>query len=187
MPEPEQVTERSPLPPTLHAKVADLASRFAGVRKEASEKLQSILTRTPEIRGSYRFDSDGLKYTVIPMRGVPPDMAKVQAARDEFAAVAEDYGRRLADLINEKDALVAEAGRVLGTTRPEAIGNAFTAALRVASARETESTYRDYRIAVFQPGLSPEQRRLLFDWVVEQLALPLPRGELQPGQRGNSW
>jgi hypothetical protein len=28
------------------------------------------------------------------------------------------------------------------------------------------------------PGLSPEQRRLLFDAAVEKLALPLPGGEV---------
>lgn len=195
MPEPERVTERSPLPPLLHAKVADLSARFAAAQKETSDKVQSIVVSTPEIRASYRFDTEGLKYTVIPSRGfgrggaggAAPDQAKVQAARDAFAAAAEDYGRRLAELINEKDALVAEVGAALGTKKTDTISNAFTAALRVASARETESSYRDYRVAVFQPGLSPEQRRLLFDSVVEQLALPLPRGELQPAQRGNSW
>lgn len=196
MPEPERFTERSPLPPMLHAKVADLAVRFASAQREAAERIQTYLAKTPEVRASYRFDTEGLKYTVIPSRGFgrggpgpspAPDMAKVQAAREEFAAAAEDYGRRLAELINEKNDLVAETGRVLGTTKPDTINIAFTSALRVASARETESSYRDYRIAVFQPGLSPEQRRLLFDSVVEQLALPLPRGELQPAQRGNSW
>jgi len=42
---------------------------------------------------------------------------------------------------------------------------------------------RDYRNAMLQPGLSPEQRRLLFDGALQKLALPLPRGELlfEPG------
>jgi hypothetical protein len=59
--------------------------------------------------------------------------------------------------------------------------------MRVATARETASVYRDYRVALFQPGLSPEQRRLLFDGVMEQLELPLPRGELQPVYRAPTW
>jgi hypothetical protein len=196
LPEPDQVTERSPLPPMLHARVASLSADLQSAQKEATEKLDSILANTPEVRGSYRFETEGLKFVIFPVRGMgrggpagstKQEPQKVQDARAAFAAIAEDYGRRLAELINVKDALVVEAASVLGTTKPDAINHALAAALRVANAKETESIYRDYRIAVFQPGLSPEQRRLLFDWVVEQLGLPLPRGELQPMQRGNSW
>ena len=46
--------------------------------------------------------------------------------------------------------------------------------------QETWAKYRDYRDAVLAPGLSPAQRRLLFDAAVEQLALPLPAGEAAP-------
>ena len=42
---------------------------------------------------------------------------------------------------------------------------------------ETFWDYRDYQTAVFQPGLSPEQRRLLFDGALQKLALPLPDGQ----------
>ena len=40
--------------------------------------------------------------------------------------------------------------------------------------------YYEYRIAVFEPGLSPEQRRLLYASAVEKLVLPLPGGAPQP-------
>jgi hypothetical protein len=40
--------------------------------------------------------------------------------------------------------------------------------------------YSHYRTAVLQPGLSPEQRRLLFAYAVASLAQPLPHGELFP-------
>ena len=46
--------------------------------------------------------------------------------------------------------------------------------------QEIWDQYRDYQIAVLLPGLSPEQRRLLFDAAVEKLALPLPAGEVAP-------
>ena len=39
--------------------------------------------------------------------------------------------------------------------------------------------YRDYQTAVLQPGLSPEQRRLLFEGALEKLALPLPGATLK--------
>ncbi len=48
------------------------------------------------------------------------------------------------------------------------------------SIRELERNwdYHDYQIAVLQPGLSPEQRRLLFGGALERLALPLPGASL---------
>jgi hypothetical protein len=44
--------------------------------------------------------------------------------------------------------------------------------------QEVWERYRDYQTAVLLPGLSPEQRRLLFAAAVEKLALPLPAGEV---------
>ncbi|MBL9187587.1 MAG: hypothetical protein JNK23_08930 [Opitutaceae bacterium] len=40
--------------------------------------------------------------------------------------------------------------------------------------------YTHYRIAMLQPGLSPEQRRLLFGYALAGLAQPLPFGEFMP-------
>ena len=72
------------------------------------------------------------------------------------------------------------AGRVLSIPETAKLDQALGTAVRVANARETESVYREYRQALFEPGLSPEQRRLLFDGAIERLELPLPRGEMQP-------
>jgi hypothetical protein len=43
-----------------------------------------------------------------------------------------------------------------------------------------ETIYSGYRMAMFMPGLSPEQRRLLFNAAIVGLAQPLPFGELMP-------
>ena len=40
--------------------------------------------------------------------------------------------------------------------------------------------YTNYRIAMLQPGLSPEQRRLLLSYAIVGLAQPLPYGEVLP-------
>ena len=199
VPEPERVSERSPLPPSLQRRVSAIVTQLSDAQKEATTKIQDILARSRDVpmQTNHRFDADGLKFVVIASRAgrgsrsgptlSPEDAARVEAVRNEFTAVANDYGRRLAELVNEKDALAEEIGQALGTTRPDAINQAFSTALRVATARENEAAYRGYWVAVFQPGLSPEQRRLLFDGVIEKLGLPLPRGELQPVQRAATW
>jgi hypothetical protein len=40
--------------------------------------------------------------------------------------------------------------------------------------------YRDYQIAVLQPGLSAEQRRLLFDAALEKIALATQEASAAP-------
>ena len=45
---------------------------------------------------------------------------------------------------------------------------------------EVGEKFRDYQTAALAPGLSPEQRRLLFGAAVERLGLPLPPGRMLP-------
>ncbi|MSU48053.1 MAG: hypothetical protein EXS37_03020 [Opitutus sp.] len=205
--EPAAIAERSPLPPVLHGRVTELMANYASVQKDAGAQVETVIAgaRGLPMQATYRFDGDGLKFIVIPTRGArggPPGggpsggpggvpsadvLARITEVRTQISAIAETYGKRVAELINEKDAIRKDVAQTMGTTKAQTLDNALYAAMRVATARETEGLYRDYRVAVFQPGLSPAQRQLLFDGVVERLNLPLPRGELQPISRGNSW
>ena len=192
--DPETIAERSPLPPRLQNRVAVLLSTYTTLQREASARIDAILAdaKVLPMQASYRFEGDGLKYLVIPARagrgGMSPELAaQINAVRQRIGDVAEDFGRRVVEVLNERDAIRTEIGHVLGNTKASAIDGALTAASRVATAKATHDSYRDYRVAVFQPGLSPEQRRLFFDSVVESLELPLPRGELQPMNRSSTW
>lgn len=192
--EPQSITERSPLPPSLQKRVDALLAGYTALQQDCGARIEAILEEAKglPIQTNYRFDPDGLKYVVVPTRGnrsgVQPDtLQQINAVRARFGEVAEDYGRRAAELLNEREALRGEIGRALGSAKGNAVDTALAAASRVASAKATEDSYREYRIAVFQPGLSPEQRRLLFDGVMEQLRLPLPPGERQPVYRAASW
>ena len=190
--EPAAIAERSPLPPTLHQRVVVLTTNFSALQKDAAARIEAILGEARElpIQTNFRFEADGLKYVVVPTRtgrgGVAADTAgKINALRTRIATVADDYGQALAQLVNEKDTIRSELAQVLGNAN--AADRAMAAALRVIGAQATVDSYRDYRVAVFQPGLSAEQRRLLFDSVVVQLDLPLPRGETQPTYRAAAW
>jgi hypothetical protein len=76
------------------------------------------------------------------------------------SAVDEKTGRRLdvSALLRQHGATVAEF---------DGFGRAI-------------AIFGNYRLAMLQPGLSPEQRRLLFRHAVAGLAQPLPYGELLP-------
>ena len=202
--EPTAIGERSPLPASLQHRVEKLMADYATLQKETAAQVEAILAEAQglPIQASYRFEGDGLRFLVAPARngrsgrggagnpgtGISPEIVEqIAAVRTRVSAVADDYGRHVANLINTKDEIRSEIGRVLSITRGPAIDQALAAATRVATAKETEGLYRDYRIAVFQPGLSPAQRRLLFDNVVERLELPPPRAELQPTARAATW
>ena len=194
-PEAQRPAERSPLPPVLTERIAAVLQGRTTLTRETTAKMESIRDRhaTAPLQISYGFESDGLKFIVVPRRypggGNPPKSVtdEVSVIQAEMAVVAEEYGRRFTELVNETDAIRDETSKILGSTNPRAIEVAMGTATRVVALRETEEGYRDYRTAVFEPGLSPEQRRLLFDGAIEKLDLPLSRGEMQPTRRAPSW
>ena len=190
-----ELSERSPVSPLLQIRIAAAMGKLASAQRGAMTRLNEIFAahRDVAMQTSVRFEPDGLRVIVVPVAfsrdrtqkaQVDPRVATVRTAA---AAVAEDYGRQIAELVNELNAIRVEIAQALGTTRAGAIDHVLNSAMRVATARENDSRYGDYRIAVFQPGLSPAQRRLLFDGVMERLALPLPRGEMQPVGRAARW
>jgi hypothetical protein len=211
---PEAGVERSPLPPHLDARVATIMRRYAALQRDTAMKIDAILTASRHLpmQATYRFEGDGLKFVVVPTRGARGGpagagrpggtggpgskggpagptgaMAQVEAVRAQISAIADDYGRGIADLLNEREAIRIEIGSTLQLAKNDAIDRALFASMRVATQKENARSFSDYRTAVFEPGLSPEQRRLLFDSVMQQLDLPLPRGEPQASRRADSW
>ena len=140
---------------------------------------------------AFSFESDGLRFLVVPRRGAGRDSGETKALissiEAELATESERYSRGFTELLSAIESVRQEAGRIIGQTEPRLIDATVGAATRIAALRETEDGYREYRLAVFEPGLSAAQRRLLFDAAVEKLDLPLPRGELQPTRRAASW
>ena len=80
-----------------------------------------------------------------------------------------------------------EATDIIGRDRAATVDAALSHATRLSMQRHVGELYRDYHTAVFEPGLSPAQRRLLFGAAIEQLDIPLPRAEMQPSRRADGW
>lgn len=184
-------TLRSALPVALSDRIRAMITAYAQAQRSAAARIDAIVAQAKALpfHSSYRFDADGLKFVVVPTREarVPAALKKIEAVRAEISTVADDYGRTLAELINEREAIRAEIGATIGSTNADAIDAALYATMRVLHQQQAATDYEEYRVAVFEPGLSPEQRRVLFDGVIEQLALPLPRAELQPTRRAATW
>ena len=187
--------ERSPLPPVLTARVGEVLLARTALQKDAVTRAEAIRERHAAVPAqiSYGFDTESLKYLVVPRRSPDNRTAeelreKIRAIEAEFAVVAEDFSRRFTELVHDTDTIRHDAAVALG--KPEKsreVENAISGATRAVALRESEDAYREYRTAVFEPGMSPEQRRLLFGFALEKLDLPLPRGELQPVRRASTW
>jgi hypothetical protein len=107
------------------------------------------------------------------------------ALRAELASFNAEQSRRVSALIREKDFIqkslleVAKTKLKADATAADVDGLIKHFAQKFSD-QESWQRYRDYDTAVFEPGLSPEQRRLLFAEALVQLDLPLPRGSRDP-------
>ncbi len=159
------------LGPDLPPLPAELSDRIEAYRRDKLALQKELLARV-----------DAVQRTAA---GDPADLS--DRIKQAINAFTRENAGRYADLEKSHGSLHADLARL----PPPAAGagdGASTDALLAKfsdSLRQLQSywDYRDYQTAVFQPGLSPEQRRLLFDGALQKLALPLPGAEIDPGRR----
>ncbi len=168
----EQLAE--PLRQTLHATPgidglppapqlpAELAARLTAYRDRRQALLRQLnATLTQTVRDAATATSAGLSVPV--------------------SAFTEEQQAEISWLNREKGGLrlaLAEYHRANGSAQDrKSIDNLLEDFDRARQAQELREKYRDYRIALLEPGLSPAQRRLLFDAALQALAMPLPSGE----------
>lgn len=187
-------TDRSPLSASLIGRLDALSRKRITQQRGTMDRISELLVRVRQrnlpVLVQYRFEKDGLHFAINPAAmgprtgtsAVNPEAA-TEAVRAEATVIADEYGRTLAELVNEGDAIRRDIATALGTDDPRRIEASVGQAMRSLDQRDQAAAYRLYRIAVLGRGLSPAQRRLLFDVAVERLGLPLPAGDLQPAQR----
>ena len=107
---------------------------------------------------------------------------KTVPVQEQAAAFNREHAAQFAELTAEKDGIrkalaqFVRSGEVMRDRK--SINDLLEEFENSRQEQEVWERYRDYQAAVLLPGLSPEQRRLLFDAAVEKLALPLPAGEV---------
>lgn len=176
---------RSGCPPELAQRLAAALESRRTLCAGTADALEAIRRRESLLEISYALEPMGIQYTVRPRdRALLPasSEAKVRAkaVEKEIAAIAAAHRQAFVTLERERASIAVSLGRALLTDEPREIELSLIAATREAFEQEPDGPYHAYRAAVFEPGLSPEQRRLLLDAAVRQLQPPLPRGEYQP-------
>ncbi|HVU17771.1 MAG TPA: hypothetical protein VHD32_12665 [Candidatus Didemnitutus sp.] len=168
-----------PAPPALPAELAEQINRYHQHKVEVLRTLYDTLARgaqapedaTPAPVTAADRTPDWLR------RGTPatPVAPKgLHISVDEFNQLQLDLiGRLNRELAGLRLALAAYARQGGRKSVDDLLGD-FE---RARQEEENWERYRDYHTAILQPGLSPAQRRLLFDAAIQQLKLPLPAAE----------
>jgi hypothetical protein len=156
--------------PRLPSLSPELEERIAAYRKTKLDLQKALLARVQEVTGrEATADSGGLQDKVqqaiaIFTRENSPRYAALEKAKEGIRS----------DLAHVAAAHAAGAGNDQSADR---LLKNFTDSFQQY---ELWRLYYEYRIAVFEPGLSPEQRRLLFANAIEKLMLPQSSGTPQP-------
>ncbi len=181
-------------PNRLHRPVAtnETAVRIGAYTRERQQLLRAMQDKLaatqkafPSARIEFNRAAAASKIVIIP--GRQQSRAEAQALpayQAELALFNDEQARNFAALDRTKSALRADVVKAAGASasgpgRPsvDAMINQF--ALEYQQ-HEFAERYSDYDTAVFEPGLSPGQRRLLYAAALQKLELPIPGGSRQP-------
>ena len=167
---------------TLPSLPPELEARAAAYRRDKLDLQKALLARVEAV--TRNFPAPGAPANTGKSGSGNPGNARDEKIRQTIAAFTRENADRYAALEKGKEALRNDLARLAGTgaivvkgPNADVLSKNFSEAVQQL---ETWRNYRYYQVAVFEPGLSPEQRRLLFDFAVEKLALPLPAGEILP-------
>jgi hypothetical protein len=177
-------------PATAPAFPPELAARISAYHKEKLEMQKVFQAKLEEIRQRYAPESAGLRqkttddgkptYQLEDTADQVPEES-MQQIRTAIASLNKQNASHFADLNKEKELIRSEVARFAAAHRDtdgeRSVQSLIRAFLDAKHDAEAWQPYEVYRTAVYQPGLSSEQRRLLFEVAMEKLALPLPDGE----------
>ena len=172
-------TRRPELPPLPAA----LDARIVAYRREKLDLQKALLVRVEGVTKSVTGASHPGDRHASGEGSVAQQQEKV---REAIAAYTRENAARYAALDKERDAIRGELARL---SNANAKGTPASAASADALLKKFSDSmqqiefwrnYRDYQIAVLQPGLSPEQRRLLFDAALEKIALATQEASAAP-------
>jgi len=173
-----QALSRLALPPLS----PELEARVTAYRRDKFDLQKALFARVEEVTRNFSPPGAPAENNQSEPGGAGGERG--EKIRQAIAAFTRENAAHYAALEKSKDAIRRDLARLAGTGAivvkgpfADVLSKNFSEAVQQL---ETWRNYRYYQVAVFEPGLSPEQRRLLFDFAVEKLALPLPAGETLP-------
>ncbi len=172
-----------PAPPTLPPEITARIALYRSHKLEVLRTLQAMLARPA---------APGQPLMADKIEGVHPagneSADPPVARRTSLQEAVAEFNRQQIALIGELNTeeagirmALSDYARTTGQPRDrKSVNDLLKDFERARRQQELWVKYQDYRTAVLMPGLSPAQRRLLFDAAIEELDLPLPSGRLAP-------
>jgi len=176
--------EAPAIPPALTARITAFLRDKAAVRKDLAVLLLDARRNLDVQRINYSKTADGKYALNLSIRPAGQDQPKLKKLQENFAAFNRSAALRSAALEKELAVIRDDVSGVLdkgdGPGGDKAVTRFLSECADALEQREDWELYRDYRTAVLEPGLSPQQRRLLYDAALVDLNLPLPALERAP-------
>jgi hypothetical protein len=164
--------KQSVLPDDLAQRISVYLDKKVELQRDLTSKLAEVRKELVTDRVEFVREGDGFAIQIVPSRSRSLER-KRESIRASLASFNRESVARYATMAREKEVLRAEVMKI-SEASPKAnahksVDQLLSEFSRSFAAQEAWNRYREYRIAVLEPGLSPEQRRLLFDAAVEDL------------------
>jgi hypothetical protein len=175
------------LPTDLNHRISTYLREKQDLQRTLVEKLAAIKAEFPQHRVEFTRLGAGYNIEIVPSRkSSKSEETRVAGITARLVAFNAEQTRRFDTLIAQKSKIQSDLDQAVKAKLDPNLRNTVGMDLLLRnfaaqfSQQETWQRYRDYDTAVFEPGLSPEQRRLLYADALVQLDLPLPRGSREP-------
>lgn len=187
----------------------DFAKRMIGLGEERTQLLRDLDLKADELRKKFptalvQKERSSNSYTsgaafIIKLvssqrRDTRSEIKKIAAYQEELARFNAETVTKFEALETKRRALNTEVIQTMRGNPTPGVATSPATALKPISLddprlkkfimeyreREIWELYGTYDTAMFEPGLSPGQRRLLFTAALQKLNLPIPSGSIQP-------
>lgn len=155
LPDPLRPDLRAGLPPVLAERIRTYLQNKADLQRAAQKQAQDAAASPAPRNKSGRAAEPGSREALAQFEAA--NRARLAALATEARAIREEVAR----------ATAAQTGGTAGKSVDALLAD-FMAAFKH---QQLQSLYRDYRTALFEPGLSARQRQLLFDAALAGLDL----------------
>jgi hypothetical protein len=175
--QPRSLSETLPSP--LANRISTFMEARASFERTMNNRLSELSRQFPTSRVEFVKMAEGYGIQVVANRRLKAeDKARVDATIAELAPFNATQIRTYVALVREKEAIREAVVNSTGSLAPMVSARLVDLIIRdytgTLAQQELWRRYRDYEIAVLEPGLSPEQRRLLYDVGLTKLDQQLP-------------
>jgi hypothetical protein len=164
--------DQSTLPPVLGNQISAYLQAKIDLSRTLRTRLSEVQAILPKDRIEIVSLNGGYGIEIVATRGKSKDeVIKRENVRAQLAAFNSEQAQRFQALSAQNSKLRAEIKQMSknGSVEVRSVDQLISDFSLAFARQEIWNRYKDYRIAILEPGLCPEQRRLLYGSAIETL------------------